>query len=225
MEQRLARHGKMHRVIASDLAGSARALGIAVDAQAWARLEALVELWLRYGRAINLTGARTRDALVGHVGDGLATAAVVERLRALGPATRWLDVGSGAGFPALVVAAIRPIEVVLVEPRERRAAFLELAGQVGVWGEFEVRRTHVERSTWCENALIGGGMPDERQFDVATSRAVFPPAEWLELGLATCRPDGIVVVHGEIARSPPGVECAGTVVGRLGLVSAYRRAP
>ena len=38
---------------------------------------------------------------------------------------RWLDIGSGAGFPGLVVAAAEPDrEVVLVEPRARRAAFL-----------------------------------------------------------------------------------------------------
>lgn len=36
-----------------------------------------------------------------------------------------LDLGSGAGFPGLVLAAARPdLEVTLVEPRERRRAFL-----------------------------------------------------------------------------------------------------
>ncbi len=41
---------------------------------------------------------------------------------------RLLDVGSGAGFPGFVLAAARPdAEVWLVEPRERRAAFLSAA--------------------------------------------------------------------------------------------------
>lgn len=38
---------------------------------------------------------------------------------------RWLDIGSGAGFPGLVVAIAEPErEVVLIEPRPLRAAFL-----------------------------------------------------------------------------------------------------
>ncbi|MEO5865786.1 MAG: RsmG family class I SAM-dependent methyltransferase, partial [Sphingomonas sp.] len=37
---------------------------------------------------------------------------------------RWLDVGTGAGFPGIVVAALTGREVVLVEPRKRRVEFL-----------------------------------------------------------------------------------------------------
>lgn len=36
----------------------------------------------------------------------------------------WLDIGTGAGFPGLVVAALTDRAVVLVEPRKRRADFL-----------------------------------------------------------------------------------------------------
>jgi 16S rRNA (guanine527-N7)-methyltransferase len=43
---------------------------------------------------------------------------------------RLLDLGSGAGFPGLVLAAARPdLEVVLVEPRERKRAFLAVAAR------------------------------------------------------------------------------------------------
>lgn len=38
----------------------------------------------------------------------------------------WLDLGSGAGFPGLVIAALRPqISVILVESRKRRIEWLE----------------------------------------------------------------------------------------------------
>lgn len=37
---------------------------------------------------------------------------------------QWLDIGSGAGFPGLVIAALGRCTVVMVEPRKRRAAFL-----------------------------------------------------------------------------------------------------
>lgn len=36
----------------------------------------------------------------------------------------WLDVGTGGGFPGLVVALLRPGPMLLVEPRRKRAEFL-----------------------------------------------------------------------------------------------------
>lgn len=39
----------------------------------------------------------------------------------------WLDIGTGAGFPGLVVAALTTRRTILVEPRKRRAEFLQAA--------------------------------------------------------------------------------------------------
>lgn len=39
----------------------------------------------------------------------------------------WIDIGSGAGFPGLVIAALVEREIWLVEPRKKRAEFLEQA--------------------------------------------------------------------------------------------------
>ena len=41
------------------------------------------------------------------------------------PDALWVDIGSGAGFPGLVVAALSDRIVYLVEPRRMRAAFLK----------------------------------------------------------------------------------------------------
>jgi 16S rRNA (guanine527-N7)-methyltransferase len=37
----------------------------------------------------------------------------------------WLDVGTGGGFPGVVVSILRDTPVLLVEPRRKRAAFLQ----------------------------------------------------------------------------------------------------
>ena len=99
---------------------------ISLERAEWRRLERLVDLWLRYGRVMNLTAAKSPEELVPHV---LEAILAVKLARDLGASsgTRWLDVGSGAGFPALVIAALTDVELTLVEPRERRASFLEVA--------------------------------------------------------------------------------------------------
>src|SRR5687767_1639503 len=67
-----------------------------------------------------------RDAghvLSRHTADSLLFALV----RAPEPDDRWIDVGSGAGFPGVVLAACFPeSSFVLLEPQRRRAAFLEM---------------------------------------------------------------------------------------------------
>ena len=61
----------------------------------------------------------------------LRTRHILDSLRAvphIPPAARIVDLGSGAGFPGLPVAVVRPeLDVTLSEPRQARAAFLELA--------------------------------------------------------------------------------------------------
>jgi len=42
----------------------------------------------------------------------------------------WLDIGTGAGFPGLVVAALMDRRTILVEPRKRRVEFLQSAAAV-----------------------------------------------------------------------------------------------
>lgn len=55
------------------------------------------------------------------------------------------DVGSGAGLPGIVVAALRPESTVyLIEPMERRCAWLtEIAGDLGL-ANIEVKRGRAE---------------------------------------------------------------------------------
>jgi 16S rRNA (guanine527-N7)-methyltransferase len=60
--------------------------------------------------------------------DSLWSRHIVDSAQLLAPAEPypglWLDIGTGAGFPGLVVAALTDRPVLLVEPRKRRAEFL-----------------------------------------------------------------------------------------------------
>jgi 16S rRNA (guanine527-N7)-methyltransferase len=78
----------------------------------------------RWSSRINLTGARTPAGRV-----DLLVRDVVPLAAGMLPGTL-LDVGSGNGSPGLVLAALRPeLEVALLEPRQRRWAFLREAAR------------------------------------------------------------------------------------------------
>ena len=170
-----------------DWAGSQ---GQALAPETWERLDALVELWKRYGAAFNLVGDRATSALVEHVREGLMAVRVVERL---GGSGRWLDVGSGAGIPGLVVGVVRG-HVVLMEPRERRAAFLELAiSHLKVEGG-SAFRARLDNGTFTK---VAGAAPNEwvgDGFGVVSSKAVMAPDRWI-LEAKQVAPCGIVVCH------------------------------
>ncbi|HEX9711837.1 MAG TPA: RsmG family class I SAM-dependent methyltransferase [Actinomycetota bacterium] len=108
---------------------------------------------------------------------------------------QWADVGSGAGFPGLVLACCYPGTIfTLVEPQRRRAAFLELQ-RAGLGLE------NVELAIQRADDLPPG------RFDVVVARALAEPALAMEAMRRLARPDGtILVAVGPRASVPPGIE-------------------
>lgn len=106
------------------------------------RLALLVELVRQEAEQQSLVAASTlHDIWARHI---LDSAQLVPLSGAEGI---WLDIGTGAGFPGLVVAIIRPQYTLLVEPRRLRSAFLEcVAGTLGL-DNVEVLTTKVEAVT------------------------------------------------------------------------------
>ena len=90
------------------------------------RLERLAGLLREENRRQNLVSAGTLDAIwVRHFADSVQLLDHVPRETLSSP---WLDLGSGGGFPGLVIAACRPdLTVVLVECRAKRVAWLDRA--------------------------------------------------------------------------------------------------
>ena len=66
----------------------------------------------------------------------------------------WLDIGTGAGFPGMVVALLTDRQVTLCEPRKRRAAFLqEAAESLGIAGRATVVARKIQAVTGCYAAI------------------------------------------------------------------------
>ena len=85
-------------------------------------------------------------------------------------AETWLDLGTGAGFPGLIVGLLRPGSVVLVEGRAKRADFLERAAEVsGIGDRVRIVASRVERF-------------EAEPFDVISARAFAPLEKLLALG-------------------------------------------
>lgn len=96
---------------------------VEVDDVARDRLAAYVDLVRKWQTAKNLVAPAALDVLWSrHVADS------AQALAALPEARRWVDIGSGAGFPGLVTAILiandPQAEVHLVESNQRKAAFL-----------------------------------------------------------------------------------------------------
>lgn len=180
----------------------------------WEKLEWLGQQWLRFGRVMNLSGARDIEGLAVQVLESLQVVELAGRL-GLVAGQRWVDVGSGAGFPGLVVAACLPVELVLVEPREKRAAFLEL--MLAQLGGGKVVRGRLERSGWQSCGMSGA-------FDWASARAVFAPEKWVEAARGVVVEGGVIVAHLHRGDGDPvGWEAAGVVEGERWSVRGYRR--
>lgn len=113
----------------------------------------------RWNPRLSLVGpGAAGDVLRRHYAESLAALPLLDASD-----RRLVDLGSGAGFPGLVLAAARPdVEVTLVEARERKWAFLRSA----------LRRSGL--SCGCLNARVERSLPEgiPAEIDVVTSRAV-----------------------------------------------------
>ena len=97
-----------------------RDLRVDVSRETRDRLEALVLTLGRWQKAINLIGKATlEDVWTRHILDSAQVVPLIPREGSL------LDLGSGGGFPGLVLAALRPeLDVTLIESDARKGAFL-----------------------------------------------------------------------------------------------------
>ena len=84
-------------------------------------------------------------------------------------ASAWLDLGTGAGFPGLILAALHPGRFTLVEARKLRVDFLRRAAELlALGGRVEILCSKVE------------ALPP-RTFDVISARAFAPLPRLLDL--------------------------------------------
>lgn len=168
------------------LRAGAAALGVDLDARALDRLERYVDELERWNARSNLVGEHDRRALVErHVVDSLAAVPVV---RAVGADLRIADVGSGAGLPGVPLAIVlEPREMVLVEPRRKRASFLRAVRRLLPDLPLRVVEGRVED--------LAATSEDTASFDAVTSRAALDDSDLCNAAAPLLRDGGLLIAY------------------------------
>ena len=133
----------------------------------------------RWNRRTNLTAVPAADRWQRHIGEALQLTRALEIAKGMA----LIDVGSGPGIPGLVIAVARPdIRVTLLDSDSHKTGFLtHVAGVLGLGSLVVVNRR-------AEEAGHDPGLRE--QFDIATARALAPPAVLCELTLPFVRVGG-----------------------------------
>jgi 16S rRNA (guanine527-N7)-methyltransferase len=182
------------------------ALGVRLGADERAAIDGQVRLLLAWTDAINLTAIREPGAVaLGHVVDSLSA---LRPLRDRG-IDRFIDLGSGGGYPGLPLAAALPAaRALLVEPIGKKAAFLRTVIEaVGLGRTAEAATVRAE--ALAADARHRGLWP------AVTARAVASLADLVELAFPLLAPSGVLVAwkRGDLAAELGAAERA---VGALG---------
>lgn len=161
----------------------------------------LTELKLWNAR-LNLTGLKTdRDIVVKHFLDSLAVTPF------LGPAASLADLGSGAGFPGVVLKLLQPeLALTLIEARQKKAAFLEYLMSALKLPKVEVLQVHL---------TPGLARKWGPRFAAVVCRAAFSLERFFELAAPLLLPGGLALALKGPHLPKPELEKAGNLA--LGL--------
>jgi 16S rRNA (guanine527-N7)-methyltransferase len=191
----------------------AAAIGRKLAPQVLEELGRYVELVATWNQRIDLTAARGPSAQAEVL---LADALVIADPAFVPGGARVVDVGSGAGAPAIPLLLLRAdLTAVLVESKQKRIAFLNTAiGTLALMNRIKALHLHLDTDT----PQVAG-----QPFDVAISRATFVPEVWLASGLALARMTLLFTASAEPPSPPKDAECIRSFDYRLPISGAPRR--
>jgi 16S rRNA (guanine527-N7)-methyltransferase len=175
------------------------------QAEAIHRYAALLLTWTA---RINLTGAVSlADLAAEHLPDSFVLASRIGMEGSSG-----IDVGSGGGLPALPLSVLCPsLKLHLLEPIAKKAAFLRTA----------VRELGLGDRVAVETRRVQAVVP--AAFDLAMSRATFPPPIWTPIAVELIKPGGRVFVLASTGPDDPPLAPGLEPVGRWSYLNGRRQ--
>ena len=138
-------------------------LELNLDKEFYKRCDMYIKLLQQWGKVHNLTASLKYEEIEANILDSVYPLSFIEDFKS------FADVGTGAGYPGMLLAIARPdVKAVLIEPRAKRVAFLNFVKSALKLQNVEVVQSRVEDL-------------DFQQFDLITSRAVSNTSLLLEL--------------------------------------------
>ena len=137
-------------------------LGIQLTDEQLHQLDKYYQLLIEWNKVMNLTGiTEEKEVYLKHFYDSLTIAKVID----LTKEKSLCDVGSGAGFPGMVLKIVCPnLKVTLVDSLNKRIKFLiEVANELNLK---DIALVHARAEDFAKN--------NREKFDVVTARAVAP---------------------------------------------------
>lgn len=180
---------RIGKSVSDDVAAFLHSINYVRDPELLVRIEKLAANVAVWGSKMNLTAhPEDPEEIAFHVIDSLMPMLLAvdqssplsgqfERNREI------LDLGSGAGFPGLVLAAASSAHFTLVESRRKRASFLQVAA-----AEMGLRNVTIEARRAEQFDL-------ECRFDLVTARALGDAAEFFALAAHALRPGGLAILY------------------------------
>ncbi|HYB91941.1 MAG TPA: RsmG family class I SAM-dependent methyltransferase [Candidatus Binataceae bacterium] len=154
------------------------------------RIERFTAVLVEWGARMNLTAAPGDDKeIFFHMLDSLAPAILSKRpdggplIGVFGPGRRILDIGTGAGFPGLILAAATEAQFTLVESRRRRSSFLAVAA-----GEMGLHNVTVE-------PIRATGYQPDGAYDAVVSRGVGAVGGFYEIASGALKHRGLAILY------------------------------
>jgi 16S rRNA (guanine527-N7)-methyltransferase len=154
------------------------------------RIEKMAATLALWGAHTNLTADASDPAEIAfHVIDSLApiafaTGAIRKALEAvIAEGASALDLGSGAGFPGLVLAAAFEARFTLAESRRKRASYVQVAAH-----EMDLKNVAIEQRRASAGSIAS-------RFDLVTARAFGTSVELYEIAAAALSPGGLLLLY------------------------------
>jgi 16S rRNA (guanine527-N7)-methyltransferase len=140
-----------------------------------------MQILKKWNKKFNLIGVESEAEIVEALYyDSLLTCSIIANK--YNNIKKLCDIGSGAGFPGLFLALFMPqAEVTLYEAKRKKASFLKESAQA-----MKLANVTVVQKTVAQN---------EFKSEFMTSRAAFPPKEWLGLAKSLLVGNGLAALY------------------------------
>ncbi|WP_163555632.1 16S rRNA (guanine(527)-N(7))-methyltransferase RsmG [Helicobacter suis] len=143
-------------------------------------LKRFATLLLEWNGIHNLSGAKSLEDIKAHIDDSIQVLGFIK------PFNTCLDIGSGAGFPALPLSVYCPhARFILVEPNVKKSAFLHHVKSTLALDNLQIKRIRIQTLNPLEI----------EKMDLITSRAFMHTQDLLALATPFLKPGGYFLFY------------------------------